>query len=175
MRYAFYIFIFMVGLSSCMKREDVPASAYEGQDSLYCNDPEAINYNREFPGTPDNATCLYPTDVFAGRFLLTDTVYTEDFASNYIKTDTINIYQLSKTKIAVVGFCGAFDSLKLTAGRYYKATLDSTIENGQPLCNPKDTVSGLFSSGAMGIRIDMLLTSDTAGTKFHRGTAILIN
>ncbi|MBL7717390.1 MAG: hypothetical protein JNL72_01035 [Flavipsychrobacter sp.] len=161
-------------LVSCSKQMDPQAMSYEGQDTLYCNDPEAINYNHKFPGTADNMVCLYPTDVFVGRYYLEDSVYTADFASYYVIKDTVNIYQLTKTKMAVVGFCGPFDSLKLTAGRYYRATLDSSSANGQPLCSPKDTISGTFSRVAFDstiVRLDLTMMSDTAGLKYHKGTA----
>ncbi len=153
---------------------DPSAQNYEGQDAPYCNDPEAINYNHNFPGTANNTTCIFPTDPFAGTYVLADTVYTADFASYYIINDTVTVYPLSKTHMALVGFCGAFDSLKLTAGRYYRANLDSTNALGQQLCNPKDTISGMLKSDSIGLRIDFVLSSDTAGTKYHKGTGTRI-
>ena len=153
------------------------AQAYDGQDSLYCNDPAAINYNYDFPGTANNTICIYPSEVFIGTYSLEDSVYTADFATFYIIKDTISIYQLNKTKLAAVGFCGPYDSIKLTANRYYRASLDSVSANGQPLCSPKDTISGMFSRVAIDtniIKIDLTLYSDTAGLKYHKGTATRI-
>ena len=180
MRYIVFLFIFSVLVISCKKYADTDAVSYAGQDSLYCNDPEAINYNHNFPGTANNNICLFPTDVFKGRFILQDSIFTADFASFYTVTDTIDIYALSKTKMAVVGFCGPFDSIKLTANRYYKATIDSIITNeiimvnGQYLCNAKDTINGTFANDSNRIRVNFTLMSDTAGTKYHKGTAIRI-
>ncbi len=174
MRYILFFILFSAGLVSCKKVMDPDAQTYEGQDTPYCNDPEAINYNHNFPGTAANATCIFPTDPFTGLYALADTVYTADFASYYILSDTVRVYPLSKTHMALIGFCGQFDSLKLTAGRYYRANLDSTTSMGQFLCNPKDTISGILKSDSIGLRIDFTLHSDTAGTKYHKGTGIRI-
>lgn len=173
MKNVFFLFAFLIGLSACNKDfKDPLAQSYAGQDSLYCNDPAAINYNYEFPGTADNTTCIYPTDVFVGKYALLDSIYTSDFASFYVVTDTVDIYAMSKTRMAMVGYCGPFDSIKLTAGRYYKATIDSTITNGQPLCNIKDTISGTFAVDATErVRLSFTQVGDTAGIKYHRGTA----
>lgn len=154
---------------------DKKASAYAGQDSMYCNDPVAINYNRDFPGTANNMICVYPTDPFIGMYAIADSVYTEDFADYYIINDTINIYAVTKTNMAVIGFCGPLDSIKLTANRYYKASIDSTIQNGQPLCSIKDTISGLFSVDSLKrVHVNFTSVSEAAGIKYHRGTATRI-
>jgi hypothetical protein len=173
MKNVFALIVIFISLSGCMKKfADPEAVSYAGQDSLYCNDPAAINYNHEFPGTADNTTCIFPTDVFVGAYSLIDSVFTPDYASFYVIEDTINIYALSKTKLAVVGYCGPYDSIKLTAGRYYKATIDTTIGNGQALCSIKDTISGIFSVDATErVRVNFTLGGDTAGIKYHRGTA----
>ena len=174
MRYILFFILFSVVLASCKKVADTPAEEYEGQNNPYCNDPEAINYNHSFPGTPNNAICIYPTDPFTGTYALDDTIYTADFASFYTVRDTITVYSLSKTSMAIVGFCGPYDSLKLTAGRYYRASLDSTTTLGQFLCNSRDTISGTLRSDSIGLKVDFVLLSDTAGTKFFKGTAIKI-
>ena len=174
-RHIIFIFILLTGFISCKKSADVPGAQYEGQEQPYCNDPEAINYNYQFPGTADNMTCIFPTDPFKGMFALNDTVYTADFASYYILTDTVNVYAITKTHMAVVGYCGAYDSIKLTAGRYYRATIDTTMLNGQALCNPRDTISGIFEADSIGIKIKFTLNSDTAGIKYHTGRGIRIN
>jgi hypothetical protein len=174
MRFALILFLF-ISLISCKKAADPTAESYAGQDSSYCNDPVAINYNYDFPGTANNLICIYPTDPFAGTFSMLDSVFTADLASFYVIEDTITIYPLSKTKMAIIGLCGPNDSIKLTAGRYYRATIDTTILIGQPLCSPKDTINGTFTSDAASqVKFNFTKFSDTAGIKYHRGVATLI-
>jgi hypothetical protein len=174
MRHIVFIFILFIGFVSCKKAVDTPGAQYAGQEQPYCNDPEAINYNYQFPGTANNMTCTFPTDPFTGQFTLSDTVYTADFASYYVLFHTVNVYAISKTKMAVVGFCGISDSIKLTAGRYYKASIDTTILNGQALCNPKDTISGFFEADSIGIKIKFTMNSEIEGIKYHTGRGIRI-
>ncbi len=140
---------------------------------LYCNDPDAVNYNWNFPGTPDNSTCYYPTEVFASAYTFNDSVYFSDGQYLFSKLYTLHVYPLGKTKLGITGFCGPYDSLKLTADRFYRAQLDSTIENGQPLCSNTDTISGYIIQNMKDsslLQIEFLVASDT-GINIHRGTA----
>jgi hypothetical protein len=177
MRYILIIFVLFIGFSSCKKAdngEDPNAMGYNASNQ-YCNDPEAINYNYDFPGTANNYVCIYPTDPFVGVYSLMDTVYTADYASYYVLRDTISIYATSITKMAITGLCGPQDSLRLTAGRYYKASVDTTIGNGQMLCSNKDTLNGTVDADTLGLKIRFTLFSDTAGIKFHMGRATKID
>jgi len=153
----------------------------------YCNDPDAVNYNWGFPGKPDNTLCVYPTDVFKGKYVFVDSVYSlagltsGDFVYQII--DTLYFYPISHTKMFVTGFCGSMlDTIYLTA-LSFNATIDTlagdtlTTYQGQiPFCRIKDTVNGtIFYS-----RIDSLLhfslqvNSDT-GLSSHTGKATLVH
>ena len=176
MRYVLYIFI-LICFFSCKKSttSDTPATDPR-LTRLYCNDPEAVNYNWAFPGTPDNTTCFYPTQVFRAAYVYNDSVYFSDGTFLFAKRDTLRIYALDKTKIALVGFCSAYDSIKLTADRFYRAEIDTAtdFEIGQPLCRIKDTVSGTIIQSMTDsslLKVNFSVASDT-GTNIHRGTAI---
>lgn len=166
---------------ACMKEDPGVANQYDSSlfNTPYCNDPEAINYNWDFPGTPDNSICFYPTDVFAGTYLFDDTIYNEAYERDTILQYQIVIRAYSNTRFALVGFCG--DSIKLTADRFFKATIDSTLNtidqtplNGQIVCRTVDTISGTINTSfadSTRIRINFNVASDT-GLNYHVGTAI---
>src|SRR5947208_3141374 len=61
--------------ASCKKYTDQPGKSDPRLARKYCNDPSAVNYNRDFPGTEDNSICYYPTDVFKGQYTFTDSIY----------------------------------------------------------------------------------------------------
>lgn len=145
-------------------------NAFASGNGSYCNDPEAINYNYNFPGNPDNSVCIYPTDPFVGTYELMDTVYTADYASYYVKRDTVVINAINYTKMSMAGLCDGGQSLQMTAGRYYRGSIDTTIGIGQPLCAAKDTVNGIVSIDSLGdLSLMFTMYSDTAGVKFHIG------
>jgi outer membrane protein assembly factor BamB len=141
---------------------------------VYCNDPEAVNYNWNFPGTPDNTTCFYPTEVFNKAYTFNDSVYFSDGTFLFTKSYTLHFYALDKEKLAIVGFCTSGDSLRLTADRFYHAQLDSTNDAGQQLCRVQDTVSGTIIQNKVDsalLQINFTVLSDT-GLTYHRGTAV---
>ncbi len=173
--------------AACKKWKDNIPPADPRLTKHYCNDPAGVNYNWDFPGVPDNSVCFYPDQQFAGSYSLTDSVY---FSDNSLDTFSITqrhftIYSLGHTSLALVGFCGGTDTLKLTATKYYSATIDSTKTAadslqwfaGQKFCNVKDTVTGtLVKFKADSLRtmmIDFTVIRDSAsGIIYHRGTAI---
>lgn len=175
-----------VFLFSCEKWSDPVAPddprLYENK---YCNDPEAVNYNWNFPGVPDSAVCIFPSDLFNGTYLYTDSIYDSENVFDAAKsqnTYTLQIIPLGKRTLRVVGFCGLNDSLKFTAERSsYRATADTTIfindttkVFGQFFCRTLDTLTGSFMKNqedSLSLKIDFLVVSDT-GTFYHRGTAI---
>src|ERR1043165_6289024 len=59
---------------SCKKWQDPAPKEDPRLTRPYCNDPEAVNYNWDFPGKPDNSVCFYPSDLFAGTYTFWDTV-----------------------------------------------------------------------------------------------------
>ena len=163
---------------SCSKMQDgdVKDNLF---DRPYCNDPDAVNYNRDFPGTPDNTTCFYPKDLFAGTYLFKDTVYNADYERDTILDYNITIVAKNNTLLKLAGFCGQ-DSVTLIADRYYKATVDSTTFQdstkiaGQLLCRNTDTLSGIITTDEADsnkIRFIWAIASDT-GLNYHSGTAI---
>jgi len=172
-------------IASCAKYKDKTAdpSIANGFNSTYCNDPEAVNYNDGFPGTPDNSKCFYPTDVFSGTYSFTDVVYySEDYlaAPNMNRTYDLMLTPLSRTQLAVYGICSNGGFVSFTADRFYKAVGDSTfyIDSvkmpGQIFCNSiKDTITGLVSRTAYNdtLNISFTIVSDT-GITFHTGKAI---
>ena len=154
-------------------------------DRKYCNDPEAVNYNWNFPGDPDNSVCIYPSDLYKGTYSFTDSIYSDknkfDSVGSLLPPYTLTIIALDKRHFRVVGFC-ATDSLKFTAERTtYRASADSTImiqdtikAYGQFLCRTADTMTGYFTkfaSDTSRLIIEFKVASDT-GINFHRGTAI---
>ncbi|MBC7553481.1 MAG: hypothetical protein H7257_05840 [Taibaiella sp.] len=173
--------VFTLGFSACKKWEDPAAVSDPRLTNPYCNDPDAVNYNWGFPGKPDNTLCYFPTDLFKGTWLLVDSVYITS-TGLFIHADSIylNIYPIaqSHTKLAVLGFCGGGDTLKMTAAAAsYNAAVDTTLgdsltNRGQKWCRIQDTVNGsIFNS-----RIDSMLhitlqvISDT-GVTTHLGKA----
>ncbi len=183
------IFILVPFLYSCEKWEDKKAVRDPSlDDRKYCNDPQAVNYNWNFPGQADSTVCFYPSDIFKGTYQFTDSVYNADYSFDLDRprsTYTLQIVALTRNKLAVIGFCGLNDSLKFTAERSsYRANVDSTIrisdttfDYGQFFCRIEDTISGYISENRFDttppnkLLIEFMVRSDT-GINFHRGTAI---
>lgn len=182
------LFLFLsVGLFifSCKKYKDPdPATDPRIPTRKYCNDPKAVNYNWDFPGVPDNSVCIYPTDLFKGSYLYTDSVYhadnTFDSALSLI-TYTLQVIPNSVNKFSLIGFCGNGDSLRFTAERTsYRANADTTIKlndttfvYGQFFCSSLDTMTGTLTrpkGDSVRLKIDFTVHSDTE-VNFHRGTA----
>ena len=147
----------------------------------YCNDPNAVNYNWGFPGKPDNTICYYPSDLFKGKFVFQDSVYSQSGSTFglflWAKTDTLSFYALSQTKIIASGICGITDSFKLTAYTF-TATMDTlvgdtlTSARGQIMCRVQDTVSGtlFYNRTDSLIHISLQVINDT-GISTHVGVA----
>jgi hypothetical protein len=164
---------------SCSKYKDPAPYHYAGLDTtFYCNDPAAVNYNWNFPGTVNNNLCFYPTDLFAGTYVFHDSVYRDTL---FIKADsfTLTMNALSHTKITVMGFCSNGQKLTLTAGPTYIATVDTTegdsttINRGQALCRIQDTIAGTIAKDRVDtglLHITLHVASDT-GMTTHYGSA----
>src|SRR5690606_18082647 len=144
-------------------------------DRFYCNDPEAVNYNWNFPGVADSSVCIYPADLFAGTYSFTDSIYDgqEFFDSAHSQTTyTLQFIPIDKSRLRTVGFCGISDSLKFTAERStYRASADTTIFMndtvkvfGQFFCRTLDTLSGYLTKNRNDstlINIQLRVVSDT--------------
>lgn len=176
-----------LGLSSCKKWTD-PQPPYDPRlgENRYCNDPEAVNYNWNFPGVADNSVCIFPADLFKGTYTFTDSIYNSESVFDSARPQTIytlHLIALGKRSLRIVGFCNSMDSLKFTAERStYRAGADTTIflndttkVHGQFFCRTQDTLTGFVmknqnDSAGKTIRFDLRVVSDT-GVFFHRGTA----
>lgn len=160
---------------SCKKWTDPPPTTDPRLNNPYCNDPIAVNYNWGFPGIPDNSICYYPTDIFRGNWLYTDSVYQQSSGLFlYTREETLRVYALSKTTLAIQGFCA--DSLKMTATGYL-ANVDTIVgdtltNRGQLWCRLQDTVNGTVSYSRIDSMLHVSLTviSDTGITN-HIGKA----
>ncbi|MFI5196572.1 MAG: hypothetical protein ACHQD8_05740 [Chitinophagales bacterium] len=162
---------------SCAKWKD-PKGYDPNLPHHYCNDPAAVNYNWNFPGKPDNTVCFYPTDLFGGTYFFRDSIYRDTL---FIRADsfTLTMTAVSHTKINVAGFCLNGNTITLTAGPTYIATVDTTegdtttINHGQMLCRIQDTVSGTISKDRVDstlLHITLQVASDT-GMTTHYGNA----
>lgn len=165
---------------ACSKSEPFDTATADQFSGKYCNDPIAINYNHGFPGTVDNSTCIYPTDVFKGSFALKDSIYDADFNLDTVLDYTVSFTTISLTKTRLSGFCINGDIVRLTADRYYRAAVDSTMlpdssmVEGHIFCRTIDTIRGnisKYSGDTDKIRINFIIASDT-GINYHIGTGI---
>lgn len=166
---------------ACKKSEPFDTVTQEDLADRYCNDPIAINYNIGFPGTPDNSICIYPTDVFTDTYELEDSVFNADVELDTVYNYTVRFLRISQTRVFLTGYCPGGDSLELTADRYYKASVDSTLLlpdstllPGQVFCRQLDTISGSiikYPDDSNKIRITFTIASDT-GINLHYGTGI---
>src|SRR4051812_10618768 len=74
------VILLLLALFMACKKDADPSAPRPGalDTTFYCNDPDAVNYNWGFPGTPDNSKCYYPSDIYAGTYSFTDSVYNID-------------------------------------------------------------------------------------------------
>lgn len=173
-------FICLFSVHACKKYQDPKGNRDPRLDStVYCNDPEAVNFNWGFPGTPDSSICYYPADIYEGIYLFTDSIYNSDNSldsARSVTTLTLQLLALDKQRFAVVGFCGGSDTLYFTAERVsLNASVDTLVAQlGQFLCRQQDTIYGDLSRNITDttgdILIDLIVRSDT-GVNFHRGKA----
>ena len=174
-----YIIIGLLFLG-CAKSD--PFNKADGSQFVthYCNDPIAINYNYGFPGTADNKVCIYPTDVFSGTFELKDSIYDADFNLDTILNYVVSFHRVSLTQLKLSGFCINGDTVRLTADKYYRAAVDSTMLHdssmieGHVFCRAIDTLRGTinkYKDDSNKIKINFIIASDT-GINYHIGTGI---
>ena len=171
-------------LHSCAKWKDPAPVTDPRLINPYCNDPDAVNYNRGFPGKPDNSVCFYPTDIFKGVYLFKDSVYRDTL---FISADsfylTIEPQKGSRTKMLVTGMCAGSTPLTMTAGASFVATLDTTVGDtttlvlGQYMCRTQDTIAGTITKPVTDTNVQFptlliyfKVASDTGAT-MHIGKA----
>lgn len=173
-RSACFLLLLPLILGACKKYTDTPGQYDPRLERPYCNDPEAVNFNRGFPGRADNSVCYYPADAFEGSYRFEDSIY--DGTQKLLSVQSINFNITGKDRIRfdLNGFCPAGSpSIAFTANRALRAEADTNALKGQLLCRSLDTVSGfltmpLFDSSS--IRFSLIVISDT-GTVYHQGTA----
>jgi hypothetical protein len=187
MRSVAYIILFgafvLGAVWSCKKWKDSVAKPDPRLTNPYCNDPNAVNYNWGFPGKPDSTICFYPTDIFRGKYVFQDSIYSAATGLFiYTQRDTLYIFALSQTKMALHGLCTNGDTLRLTAGigTTYMASVDTlvgdsaTVSRGQIMCRQVDTVSGTLTRDLTDtslFHVYLSVVTDT-GIANHIGSAI---
>lgn len=158
---------------SCKKWVDPAPQDHPEINKPYCNDPDAVNYNWDFPGKPDNTTCFYPSDLFVGTYRLKDSLY-NSADELFLAADSADIVisKVDSKHISVSGLCGSGQVISFTAGATYQATVDTlvgdstTISAGQIFCRTQDTVIGTFTRDRVDsslIYIRLNITNDTGG------------
>lgn len=171
----------------CTKQEEPGKTTDERLGRPYCNDPEAVNYNWDFPGTPNNSVCFYPDEMFKGSYRVFDTTYDADFNADTTsyKNFVISLDAVTRSKMTLSGYilnsACTLNGLSITATRFYRASVDSAFLpppdsmylNGTVVCG-KDTLSGNLSKknkDSDTIHINFMVAVDS-GLLFHRGIAI---
>lgn len=160
---------------ACKPKPDQPGPTDSRLDRPYCNDPEAVNYNWDFPGKPDNSVCRYPAEVLAGHWLLVDSAIAGDGRLSVYDTFDFRLLALARNKLVAVDLFCPGDSIYLTAGRFFRAEIDTQEVLGQKLrCGTQDTVAGYVARSINdSTRLQVYSTFYTpSGTFQHRGTAI---
>jgi hypothetical protein len=127
-------------ISSCTKPDPAPQDL--GLTNPYCNVPTAVNYNWGFPGKPDNSTCIYPAQIFAGTYIFKDSIL--DNLGIYLPYDSsiISIVKIDDTTVKINGQCTSSLQLSAKVNKNYRLILDSVQYNGQVFCNNTDTING---------------------------------
>lgn len=175
MKRAALLLLAAIVFAGCKKYEDQPGNGNDPRlQNPYCNDPEAVNYNWNFPGRPDSSVCTYPTDYFSGQYLFIDSVYLPDGSVAFADSIYLSFTPLSRNKLGVTGFCLPTDTLRLTVNRYLRAIMDTNAVYGQLLCRPQDTITGYFwrsLEDSVQMHLNYTIATDTSTTT-HAGTAI---
>lgn len=161
------LFLPLTLLYACQKWEDSPGENL-GLTNRYCNIPEAINYNHNFPGIEDSTVCVYPSYPFVGTYRFQDSVYDEFGNLTSLGSDyTFRIIAKDRYKFDLTDFCAPGSLMFFTADRYYRAYSDSLIGDGrQFFCRESDTLSGqmVYRPSDSSLQIQWSVRSDTA---FH--------
>ncbi len=172
MRIYFLLAFFLV--AACKPYEDpAPITDPRLDNSSYCNDPAAINYNWGFPGVPDNSLCIFPADVFIGNYVWRDTILDENRTVLGYDSALVTITKIDTVRFNINGRCG-YD-LKLTADKFLGIVIDSIDGRGQKFCQPNDTIIGTglktgFSDTTT-FTLNYVIISDT-GSSIHESIFI---
>ena len=165
--------LLLLALSACKKYQDEPGKSDPRLNRHYCNDPDAVNFNKDFPGIADNSVCIYPADVFAGNYSFVDSVYDGSQKLQIERPLVLKFVALNHTQFYMEGFCAGSSRQNFTTNRSLLAAADTTVGSGQLLCRSKDTLSGgIFQKlgDSTRIQFSLIVVSDT-GVSYHQGTA----
>lgn len=160
-------------LSSCQKYKDTPGKTDPRLSRHYCNDPTAVNFNRDFPGIADNSVCVYPADVFAGNYAFVDSIF--DGSQQLLRQIPMSLRftAIDHSRFYITGFCPAGGQQNFTTSRSLLASADTTVGSGQILCRQTDTLSGnVFQTlgDTTKVQFSLVVVTDT-GISYHQGTA----
>lgn len=163
----------MLQLMACQKYSDTIGPSDPRLNGHYCNDPDAVNFNKGFPGIADNSVCIYPSDVFAGTYTFVDSVY--DGGQKLLQEVPLSLSFSAQnhTKFQMQGFCLGGAAINFTTNRTLLASVDSSVSSGQLLCRPADTLSGTIYQklgDTTRVYVSLVVLSDT-GVSYHQGTA----
>lgn len=160
-------------IASCQKYKDTPGKPDPRLNRHYCNDPDAVNFNRDFPGIADNSVCIYPADAFAGTYSFVDSITDGNNSVPKEVPLTLRFTAIDHTKFYISGLCPSGGQINFTTSRSLLASVDSIVASGQLLCRPTDTLSGnVFQSigDTSKVRVSLIVVSDS-GVNYHQGTA----
>jgi hypothetical protein len=165
----------LLAYTACRKASDPAPKDDPRLTRPYCNDPEAVNYNWDFPGKPDSTVCIYPSDLFAGSWQYSDSIVSADGTEVFDSAK----YQLQLTasgrmQLSMKGLCGNNQSINITASRNKLFVIDTVVALGQYLCINTDTIAGggsMYFNESNRFTFTWVLNSDT-GISYHHGTAV---
>jgi hypothetical protein len=174
MRHLYYLLLFPLLFAACEGYKDPAPFTDPRIINNYCNIPSAINYNWNFPGIPNDSVCVFPAQIYQGNYRFYDSVF--NTTGLLLEEDTLDLTftQLDTTRLLINGFCAGL-TLKATANRFFKFTLDSLAGNGQLFCTSTDTLLGGGSKTDLSDTLKMQLSFELitpTGTFLHTGTAI---
>ncbi len=163
--------------ASCTKGEDTASPDISDLlTNRYCNNPNAVNYNWNFPGIEDNATCFFSYYFYEGDWIFIDTIRRSDSSIVGVETYYLNFEKIipdtSESLMAMSGWCSSA-SLIIHVDRFYFARTDSFDNNGgwQKMCSNSDSIfvqmrKDIVDTTALDINIQEVKNNETF---FHRG------
>lgn len=181
-KYFKFSLVFIIGALfwgvACKKEDPKPTDGDGRLTNPYCNDPNAVNYNWGFPGTPDSTTCIYSVDTFLGTWQFQDSIFAEDSAFIDFQSKMLvfsSSEDSTRIHLAIQGWCNS-ETLYAVANKFGYAMVDTLVEGfkGQIMCNQQDSISGTFSTNTYkmdSMRIELSVRNST-GIQNHKGWAI---
>ncbi len=162
------------GYTACKKTTDPAPVDDDRLNRPYCNDPEAVNYNWNFPGKPDSTVCYYPSDLFSGNWQYSDSIMSADGTSVLDSAQYLLTFSKTGNKSMLMkGLCNT-KTLNITAFRAQIFSIDTVVALGQYLCDNTDTIAGagsMYFNENGRFSFSWILNSDT-GISYHHGTAV---